>query len=170
MGIKTQSKFASYGADGELIALVAEGLPDWPSDITTLSDEQDGASAVADATGKLGENDWVPGGDVHGWMGWNGLAFSGQAVRYHVKFPCLSKDSKLEFTYRVWPFGKDEEKDGKEEEEDEEDEDEEALDEKEGGSASAPLWAAMRAAASACARAMVSRRARRPAASGSCSA
>ena len=55
-----------------------------------------------------------------------------------------------------------EEKDGKEEDEDEEDEDEEAFDEKEGGSASAPLWAAMKAAASACARAMVGKRRGRP--------
>jgi hypothetical protein len=37
------NRFASYGTDGRLLALVAEGLPEYPDDITTLSDEDLGA-------------------------------------------------------------------------------------------------------------------------------
>lgn len=39
MGKSRSNRFASYGTDGELLALVAEGLPEWPEDVTTLSDE-----------------------------------------------------------------------------------------------------------------------------------
>lgn len=48
------NRFASYGADGRLTALVAEGLPAWPEDIATLTDEQLGemhAAYVEEAAG-----------------------------------------------------------------------------------------------------------------------
>lgn len=45
MGSKLSNRFASYGADGELFALVAEGLPEYPADgnLSEISDEDLGA-------------------------------------------------------------------------------------------------------------------------------
>jgi hypothetical protein len=36
----TPNRFATFGPDGELIALVADGLPEWPADPNALTDEQ----------------------------------------------------------------------------------------------------------------------------------
>ncbi len=52
MGKSHSNRFASYGADGDLVALVAEGLPDWPesgelTDATVYTDEQIGAMCAA---------------------------------------------------------------------------------------------------------------------------
>lgn len=41
------NRFASYGADGRLTALVAEGLPAWPEDIASLTDDQLGEMHAA---------------------------------------------------------------------------------------------------------------------------
>jgi len=43
MAQSRSSRFASYGANGKIVALVAEGLPEYPADLSTLSDEEVGA-------------------------------------------------------------------------------------------------------------------------------
>jgi hypothetical protein len=42
MAQSRSNRFASFGADGRITALVAEGLPDYPADLSTLSDEEIG--------------------------------------------------------------------------------------------------------------------------------
>lgn len=41
------SRYAAFGPDGELIALVADGLPEWPADLAALTDEQLGEMETA---------------------------------------------------------------------------------------------------------------------------
>jgi hypothetical protein len=43
MAQSRSSRFASYGANGKIVALVAEGLPEYPADLSTLSDDEVGA-------------------------------------------------------------------------------------------------------------------------------
>lgn len=116
--------YCDYSSPGYLCGHPANVVGQWEAisgDLTTfdiiLSEELDCAAVAAEKIAQLGEEDWVAGGDVHAWLGWNGSSFSGQAVRYRVKFPCLSEDSVLEFTYRVWPTGEDEQANGWEEKE-----------------------------------------------------
>jgi hypothetical protein len=42
MAQSRSSRFASYGANGKIVALVAEGLPEYPADLSTLSDAEVG--------------------------------------------------------------------------------------------------------------------------------
>lgn len=93
-------------------------------EINTLFQPKSGVGAVAKEIALLREEDWIEGGDTHAWLGgWSEdlgqpkFSFSGRVVRYHVRFGCLSDDAKLEFTYRVWPIGGDEQADGRDEKE-----------------------------------------------------
>jgi len=86
-----------------------------------LSDSESGEAAIAEVLASIDpeSENWVasPGLTATAWIGnWTSeFSFNGRAVRYRARFHCLPDDADLEFTYRVWPIGGNQESDGEEE-------------------------------------------------------
>lgn len=116
--LKTRKESSSFSDSGE----------DWQESYNshqherwTLSEPVSGSAVMQQAIAEIDpesgdwEREWNVGATAT--AAWAGFSLTGRAVRYRVQFNCLGDDTDLEFHYRVWPVGGEEEADGEDQRE-----------------------------------------------------